>query len=189
MPTPKMLDELPDTTRFELAWRIRRLGRVHGVLRADGRDLLHVDMRRLDLRLDLQFNDPATSAARGHCRWDRQHGAWGRAAVTTTGEHHVVHVVKHRPSWLHEPWHFETPTGEHLARLEEPTGRSLLRRYLRIPSRWRVMDQDREVAKLVDARSLTAFAATIEIMDPDLDPRHVERLLLGIVVRHARHLT
>jgi hypothetical protein len=99
--TLTMVDELPETTRFELVWRIRRLDRVHGVLRAGGRELLHVDMRRLDFRLDLRFKDPASSATLGQCRWDRQHGAWGRATVTTTEDRQVVHVVKHRPSWLH----------------------------------------------------------------------------------------
>jgi hypothetical protein len=100
----------------------------------------------------------------------------------------VVHVVKDRPSWLQEPWHLEAPAGERLVRFEEPTGRSLLRRYLRLPSRWDLVGDNRVLARVADARKLTAFAASIDITDAQLDPPDAERLLVGIVVRHARHL-
>lgn len=186
--TPSMLDGMSAASRFELSWHIRSVTHVHGVLRTDERDLVHVDLRRLDLSLDLVFLDPSSAHVVGRCRWDRHHGAWGRAVVMTAAGDEVVHVVKDRPSWLQEPWHLETSTHVPLARFEESTGRSLLRRYLRLPSRWDLVGDNRVLARVAHARKFTAFAASIDITDAQLDAPDAERLLLGIVVRHARHL-
>ena len=188
MTTPSMLDGMSAASRFELSWHIRSVTHVHGVLRTDERDLVHVDLRRLDLSLDLVFLNPSSAHVVGRCRWDRHHGAWGRAVVMTAAGDEMLHVVKDRPSWLQEPWQLEAPAGTRFARFEEPTGRSLLRRYLRLPSRWDLVGDNRVLARVADARRLTAFAANIDMADPQLDPPDAERLLLGIVVRHARHL-
>lgn len=145
-------------------------------------------MRRLSARLQLDLHDPDDGGLLGRSRWDRGHGGWGRATVTTVTDAPVVHAVKQVPSWSREPWHLEHPDGRHLADLVEPARRSMLRRFLGLPSRWDVVVDDVTAARLVDARRLTRFAATLTFTRDDLAPPTSERILLGSVVRHARLL-